>query len=38
VAQGGQHRFLTAHCCIDGSLVEDITLNDRELRMIDLKA
>ena len=37
VPEGGKHRFLTAHRCLDGTLVEHITLNDRQLRMVDLK-
>jgi hypothetical protein len=37
VAEGRQHRFLTAHGCIDGTLVEYVTPNDRQLRMVDLK-
>ncbi len=37
VAKGGQHRFLTAHSYLYGTLVEHITLNHRQLRMVDLK-
>jgi hypothetical protein len=37
VAKGGNDCLLTAHRCLYGGMVEHITLNDRQLRMVDLK-
>src|SRR5207302_2298522 len=37
VAEGGNYSVLAAHRRFDGSIVEHITLNDLQLRMVELK-
>jgi hypothetical protein len=37
VPEGGEHRILTAHRCLDGGDVKDVSLDDRQSRMVDLE-